>query len=500
MASQSSNMSIAESSRLRVLIASNGSRDIAQAQALVVRLSKHPKIETRAIVDEGAYSTHRLSQETLTLKNKAFGSYKEKDEAWRDIERSQVEWYKQQAYDLCKWADMLVLAPIDADTFAKMLHGIADCLLLDVLRGWDISKQILLIPGMTVSMWESPITAKQLSKVKRKWQWIRALEPILWHYESENTPTKYVVSWNAFNGVVDMIKNHAELLAIGHDAEPVASTTQTIAKAPVRPAVRLDMLLPPELWSSIFEYVGDWEIAIAFHVHTNLPTPPQWQQRSSAPKSRLDSYMHSLPWTFLTSPVSQIIQKLEAAPPGMKYLPTHCVRLILKFKLIEILTFLETHQDEIILNTIYPSFFPVTASAFYPNPQILEWWRMSPSFLPKSYTAQAIDGASASGFVNVLEWWRRSGLELKYTDEALSGASKNGQIAVLDWWKQAAKGDERCRPLQLRGVGSAISASERGQRPHVLRWWKTSGILIADSGAMLQQVELDDGVHVWNEA
>ncbi len=52
------------------------------------------------------------------------------------IEISQIEFYKQQAYELCDWADMLVLAPIDADTFAKMLHGFTDCLLLEVLRGW----------------------------------------------------------------------------------------------------------------------------------------------------------------------------------------------------------------------------------------------------------------------------------------------------------------------------------------------------------------------------
>ena len=60
-------MRVNESQKLRVLVASNGAKDVAQALALVVRLSKNPKIETRAIVDEEAWPAHRLSQETLAL-------------------------------------------------------------------------------------------------------------------------------------------------------------------------------------------------------------------------------------------------------------------------------------------------------------------------------------------------------------------------------------------------------------------------------------------------
>src|ERR1700685_3550695 len=70
-----------ESQKLRVLVASNGSKDVAQALALVVRLSKNTKIETRAVVDEEAYPAHRLSQETLTLQNKCFKPCRETDEA-----------------------------------------------------------------------------------------------------------------------------------------------------------------------------------------------------------------------------------------------------------------------------------------------------------------------------------------------------------------------------------------------------------------------------------
>jgi len=292
-------------------VASNGSKDVAQALALVVRLSKNPKIETRAIVDEETWPAHRLSQETMTLQNKCFRPSRETDEARRTIERSQIEFYKQQAYELCNWADMMVLAPIDADTFAKMLHGMTDCLLLEVLRGWDVSKKILLVPGMTTAMWENPMTKKQLSKVRRKWQWIRVMQPILWHYDDKG-PSKCFVGWDGFNELVDVIKNQAELMTIGHDVDIAASGAASSA----RHNMKTEALLPQEIWTLIFEYVGDWEVARALDIYANIPIPPEWQTKLSEPKDELKAWMRSLEWTILTSPTSKIIEKLKTFFPG----------------------------------------------------------------------------------------------------------------------------------------------------------------------------------------
>lgn len=48
-----------------------------------------------------------------------------------------------------------------------------------------------------------------------------------------------------------------------------------------------------------------------------------------------------------------------------------------------------------------------------------------------------IDVASARGCVELLEWWKRSGLEMKWTHVAMDWASKNGHVDVLEWWKQS---------------------------------------------------------------
>jgi 3-polyprenyl-4-hydroxybenzoate decarboxylase len=486
-----------EAQKLRVLVASNGAKDVAQAEALVVRLSKNSKIETRAILDEEAYPVRRLSHETLTLQNKSFKPCKETGEAQKHHERQVVESCRQQAYELCEWADMMVLAPMDADTFAKMLHGITDCLLLEILRGWDISKKLLLVPGMTTLMWENPTTKKQLSKVRRKWQWVRVMQPILWHYD--NGPSKCLVGWDGFNELVDVIKNQAELLVIGHDVDIATSGAANM----LRCSMKTGALLPPEIWHLIFEYVGDWEVSRALHINANIPTPAEWQRGNKRPKDEVHRYMRSLEWTILTSPIHKIIEKLEQAPQDMRYLSSLCVKLIIKFCLTDVLAFLEMNLKDLFWSSFGQKLLPTKASAVYGRTEILEWWRTSPTFLSKDYTAEAIDGASKSGFVHVLDWWLKSGLPLKYTEVALEQASSKGHLLVLEWWKQASlhpesyhrdvanqhrhapqgTGETQGRPappetqpaLHLK-PGKALLAAAQNNQSLVLRWWDSSGI------------------------
>ncbi|KAE8445130.1 hypothetical protein EG329_013732 [Mollisiaceae sp. DMI_Dod_QoI] len=502
-------MKINESQKLRVLVASNGSRDIAKALALVVRLSKNPNIETRAIVDEESWPAHRLSQETLALQNRYFRSTRGTDEAQKSIERSQIEFYKQQAYELCDWADMLVLAPIDADTFAKMLHGITDCLLLEILRGWDVSKKILLVPGMTTAMWENPMTKKQLSKVRRKWQWIRVMQPILWHFDGGRPPKERIV-WDGFNELVEVIKNQAELKSIGHDVDVVTAGAGMLA----RYNMKTDALLPAEIWTLVFQHVGDWETAEALNIYTTLPVPPEWQYRPDEPKDELNMFMRSLEWTILTQSTENIIDKLKDAPDNMKFLSSLCVKLVIKLCLVELLHHLEINFKDVFWFSFGQKLLPTKASAVYERTEILEWWRTSSSFSSKDYTAEVIDGASISGFVQVLDWWRRSGLPLKYTESALEQASSKGHILVLEWWKQASYGasltidrdrttmSPEVQPALRLKPGKSLLAAAQNNQVLVLRWWESAGIPVLYSESVAKVASAQGHVEVldaWRE-
>ncbi|CAK1551307.1 unnamed protein product [Leptosia nina] len=68
--------------------------------------------------------------------------------------------------ELGKLADMMVVAPIDANTLAKVSTGICDNILTCTMRAWDISKPLLFCPAMNTRMWEHPITAMQIATLK----------------------------------------------------------------------------------------------------------------------------------------------------------------------------------------------------------------------------------------------------------------------------------------------------------------------------------------------
>lgn len=80
-----------------------------------------------------------------------------------------VEWAAWQGrgdpvihIDLMKWADIFVIAPLDANTMAKIANGICDNLLTCVARAWTNMKPVIFCPAMNFNMWQHPTTAPQV--------------------------------------------------------------------------------------------------------------------------------------------------------------------------------------------------------------------------------------------------------------------------------------------------------------------------------------------------
>ncbi len=64
------------------------------------------------------------------------------------------------------WADLLVVAPLDANTLGKFALGLCDNFLTCVFRAWDFGhKAVMLAPAMNTLMWESPITVRHLRQL-----------------------------------------------------------------------------------------------------------------------------------------------------------------------------------------------------------------------------------------------------------------------------------------------------------------------------------------------
>ena len=64
------------------------------------------------------------------------------------------------------YAFNLYLAPLDANTLAKIANGQCDNLLTCVCRAWDFKKPIIFAPAMNTMMWEHPITDIQINTLK----------------------------------------------------------------------------------------------------------------------------------------------------------------------------------------------------------------------------------------------------------------------------------------------------------------------------------------------
>jgi len=67
--------------------------------------------------------------------------------------------------ELRRWADLLLIAPLDANTLAKLALGLADNTLTCIYRAWDRNRPVVLAPAMNTLMWEHPATSRHLRHV-----------------------------------------------------------------------------------------------------------------------------------------------------------------------------------------------------------------------------------------------------------------------------------------------------------------------------------------------
>jgi phosphopantothenoylcysteine decarboxylase len=65
--------------------------------------------------------------------------------------------------ELRRWADLLLIAPLDANTLAKLAGGLCDNCLTCVWRAWEPARPVVLAPAMNTLMWEHPLTRRHLS-------------------------------------------------------------------------------------------------------------------------------------------------------------------------------------------------------------------------------------------------------------------------------------------------------------------------------------------------
>lgn len=381
-----------------------------------------------------------------------------------------------QGHQLANWADLLFIVA-DANMASSMLAGLTSNTVLHVMRCWDTSKRIILVPEMTMAQWKHPIWKKQQRKLERDWDWVQVLRPALWDYTQQNylefdgnvATHQFAWKWDGPEEILEAVQDEAQSIirTSGRDGirdlPPQSSHRSILHSAKTKSKSKL----PTEIWTIILDFYGDWELATALGIYTHLPIPSEWNGHVPRPGRA----HRSLEYTILTGSVPQIRTALSQSSITLSALAT---KLIFKFSLTPILTYLASHQKDIFWTSFGLALLPHKASLIYNSPKILEWWRTCPAVLKKEYGTEALDGASRAGYVEVLDWWLKSGLKLSYTERALENASAKGHIGVLDWWKKAneQKGDDEV-PLK---VGKSILAAAQSGRADVIKWWEESGL------------------------
>ena len=67
--------------------------------------------------------------------------------------------------ELRRWADLLLVAPLDANTLAKLAAGLCDNCLTCVYRAWDPTRPVVLAPAMNTLMWQHPLTLRHVRQL-----------------------------------------------------------------------------------------------------------------------------------------------------------------------------------------------------------------------------------------------------------------------------------------------------------------------------------------------
>ena len=211
------------------------------------------------------------------------------------------------------------------------------------------------------------------------------------------------------------------------------------------------------------DHVGDWELAKAVRTVTSLKPPKEWAEATDVDQASLSgsiAYIEAVDFYSSSS----------LSPVGANAI----VRLGYAHVLEHLLTYDRPTFDRLFGGTS-SRVIPLRASCSG-RTDVLGWWRAK-NDIPKDYGDDCIDEACRHGQLEVLEWWRSSGLPLQYTEAALENASARGHLHILGWWKHSG--------LPLK-VGRVMDLASKSGHVDVLEWWRSqSGIEVKyDNGTL----------------
>ncbi|KAK2697505.1 hypothetical protein QWA68_004421 [Fusarium oxysporum] len=200
-----------------ILLAASGSVATIKLVQIINGLKSQHNISIRLILTRSAsefLSGQSLEQPTVDQ----ISRLPHVDAVYTDAHEWAQPWKRNAPIlhiELRRWADVLVISPLSANTMAKIVNGMCDNLLTSVVRAWDVTgtvdgvkKKILVAPAMNTCMWNHPITARQLRVLEDEWGgengWFEVLRPISKNLACGDIGNGAMVTWET---IVEAIEN-----------------------------------------------------------------------------------------------------------------------------------------------------------------------------------------------------------------------------------------------------------------------------------------------------
>ncbi|KAH7165362.1 flavoprotein [Dactylonectria macrodidyma] len=203
--------------KLHVLLAASGSVATIKLVQIINGLAEHRNVSVRVILTNSAM--HFLAGQSSEQPTVSELNYMPNvDAVYTDASEWAKPWKRGAPIlhiNLRKWADVLVVAPLSANTMAKVVNGMCDNLLTSVIRAWDATgtvdggqvKKIIVAPSMNTAMWRHPITAKQIKTLEEEWGgesgWVEVLRPVAKALACGDVGEGGMVSWQSIVAVIE---------------------------------------------------------------------------------------------------------------------------------------------------------------------------------------------------------------------------------------------------------------------------------------------------------
>ncbi|KAI0152859.1 flavoprotein [Xylariaceae sp. FL1272] len=173
--------------KAHLLLACSGSVATIKLPNMIHALSKYPsdRLSIRVVLTPSA-SRFLAGQSPEQPTVSALSDMPNVDAVYVDADEWKAPWLRGAGIlhiELRRWADVLVIAPLSANTMAKIVGGFSDSLLTSVVRAWDPwgeldagavnkrakKRRIIVAPAMNTAMWRHPVTGKQLRILEEEW-------------------------------------------------------------------------------------------------------------------------------------------------------------------------------------------------------------------------------------------------------------------------------------------------------------------------------------------